>query len=68
MPKPRNPIDSEKIRVTTTPTVRAYLEELVKGGLYGKNAAEAAERLIARGIESLINDGALRRLAPRGRS
>jgi hypothetical protein len=45
-----------------------YLEELVGSGLYGKNPAEAAERLIALGIEDLIRQGTLKRRAPaRGR-
>jgi len=57
MPKPPNTIKSKKITVTTTLDVHAYLEQLVRGGLYGKNAAEAAERLISRGIEMLIRDG-----------
>lgn len=29
-------------------------------GLFGKNAAEAAERLIARGIEDLLRQGTLK--------
>jgi hypothetical protein len=62
MPKPPNLIGSESITVTTTPYVRRYLEQLVKGGLYGKNAAEAAERLISRSIEELIKQGSLRAL------
>lgn len=62
MPKPRNPIQSEKIILTTTPYIRAYLVELVKGGLYGKNVSEAAERLLSRAIEALIKDGILSRL------
>jgi hypothetical protein len=67
MPKPRNSIPSETIKVTTTPAVRVYLEELVKEGLYGKNPSEAADRLLARGIENLIKEGALRRLSTRGK-
>ena len=63
MAKPRNPVESEKILVTTTPYVRRYLEHLVAGGLYGKNVSEAAERLIARSIESLVREGILKRLS-----
>jgi hypothetical protein len=54
MPKPKNQIASEPLRITTTGQVRKYLEQLVLGGLYGKNPAEAAGRLIERGIEDLI--------------
>ena len=60
MAKPRNPVNTEKITIFTTPHVRAYLEALVSGGLYGKNAPEAAERLISRSIELLIRDGTLK--------
>lgn len=62
MAKPRNPVRSEKFTITTTPRVRLYLEQLVATGLYGKNAAEAADRLLSRGIEALIKDGTLRAL------
>ena len=54
MPKPKNSIASESLRISTTPQVRKYLEKLVLGGLYGKNPAEAAERILARGLEDLI--------------
>jgi hypothetical protein len=37
------------------------LDELVSGGLFGKNQAEAAERLMARGIENALKDGTLSR-------
>jgi hypothetical protein len=59
MAKPRNPVRSEKFTITTTPRVRLYLEKLVAMGLYGKNAPEAADRLLSRGIEALIRDGTL---------
>jgi len=42
------------LKVTTTEQIRKYLEILVSSGLYGRNPAEAAERLLERGIESLI--------------
>jgi hypothetical protein len=48
------------ITLSTTHGVESYLKELVAGGLFGKNTAEAAERLVARGIEALLRDGRLR--------
>jgi hypothetical protein len=48
-----------QITISTTPPVKKHLERLVVTGLYGKNAAEAAERLVARELEQLIKDGAL---------
>jgi len=62
MPKPPNTLDSVTITITTTPQVRSYLSELVTDGLYGKNVAEAAERLLAEVLKRLIEDGKLRRL------
>lgn len=59
----RNPNDigTVQLTVSTTPPVKGYLEQLVSTGLYGKNSAEAAERLVARALEDLINRGALKR-------
>jgi len=63
MARGRNRIETVMIHISTTPPVGNYLEELVSSGLYGKNTAEAAERLVARGIENLVREGALRRRA-----
>jgi len=59
MPKPRNRIPSKPLQVTTTPQVLTLLERLVDTGLYGKNVAEAAERLISRGLEHQVSQGVL---------
>lgn len=66
MGKPKNPIRSHKLTVTTTLVVRRYLEKLVLSGLFGKNAPEAAERLLARALEDLVDNGKLDRLRPGG--
>lgn len=47
MGRTRNPTRTVTFTISTTPTVRAYLEAIVERGLYGKNVAEAAERLIS---------------------
>ena len=60
MAKPKNRIESVPLQVTTTPQVRKLLEHLVDTGLYGKNVAEAAERLIAHELERRIDEGRLR--------
>lgn len=39
--------------------IRDYLFGLVATGLYGKNPADAAERLVARGIEQAISEGTI---------
>jgi len=51
MARKPNPIKSVQITVSTTPLLHSYLSALVDTGLYGKNAAEAAERLLAKGVE-----------------
>lgn len=62
MPRLPNKVKTVTITVSTTPPVHNYLETLVATGLFGKNAAEAAERLIARGIEEHLAEGTLIRL------
>jgi len=62
MPRLPNKVKTVTITVSTTPPVHNYLETLVATGLFGKNAAEAAERLIARGIEDHLAEGTLIRL------
>jgi hypothetical protein len=52
MARKPNPVKSVQITVSTTPLVHGYLSALVDTGLYGKNPAEAAERLIAKGDRS----------------
>ena len=55
MARKPNPVKSVQITVSTTPLVHGYLSALVDTGLYGKNPAEAAERLIAKGIEVALD-------------
>lgn len=63
MPRKKNQLTTVSITLSTTEPVIDYLEALVQSGLYGKNPAEAAERLIAIGIEDLIERGKLKRRA-----
>ena len=57
---------SVQITLSTTPTIRDYLSALVSTGLYGKNPAEAAERLVSKGIEQAISAGTImKRPAPK---
>lgn len=56
-----NSVTTITITISTTEGTQRYLEDLVSGGLFGKNPAEAAERLVARGIENLLRDGTLSR-------
>ncbi|NIR29534.1 MAG: hypothetical protein GWN84_09540 [Gammaproteobacteria bacterium] len=63
MPRKKNQLTTVSITLSTTQAVVDYLQALVESGLYGKNPAEAAERLTARGIEDLIERGKLQRRA-----
>lgn len=60
VPKPKNLLPSETVEFSTTPQVRAYLAQLVAGGLHGKSVAEAAERLVTLALSALLRDGGLR--------
>jgi hypothetical protein len=51
-----NHISTVQITISTTPPLKKLLEKLVSTGLYGKSAADAAERLIAREIERLLSN------------
>ena len=66
MPRSPNHIPTVQITVSTTPQVQGYLTRLVSTGLYGKNVAEAAERLIAQSVERLTREGSLPRRGRRG--
>ena len=54
MAKRQNLIPTVNITIAATPQIEKYLEQLVQTGIYGKNTAEAAVRLIERGIEQLV--------------
>lgn len=51
MPKPKNLLGTVTITISTTPSVEEALARLVSSGYYGKNTAEAAERLLALTLE-----------------
>jgi hypothetical protein len=59
MARSRNQAETVTITLSTTSQVRSFLEVLVADGTYGKNVAEAAERLIAERIRELKGEGSL---------
>lgn len=61
MARKPNSVTTVTITISTTEGIQRYLEDLVSGGLFGKNPAEAAERLVARGLEGLMREGTLNR-------
>ena len=64
MPRQKNTVKTSQITISTTPQVRAYLEQLAGGGLHGKTPAEAAERLIADRISEMILNKQLSQIPP----
>ena len=66
MARKPNDLSTVKITISTTESVQRHLEDLVSGGLFGKNPAEAAERLVARGIENVLREGTLSGIKPGG--
>jgi hypothetical protein len=61
MPRKPNRIKTVQLTLSTTQSVARYLDELVLTGLYGKNPADAAERMLVRAIHRLVDEGALGR-------
>lgn len=59
MARPRNLLKTQRITLSTSEQIGEYLEELANMGLWGKNATDAAERLIADQIRRLIQEGIL---------
>ncbi len=53
MARSRNPVETIQITLSTTPLMKSFLETLVEHGTFGKNAAEAAERLVAAKVSEL---------------
>lgn len=64
MPRKPNDLKTESFTLSTTRHVAQCLKQLVRTGFYGKNATEAAERLLARTLERMVNAGRLK--PPRG--
>ena len=64
MPRKPNDLKTEPLTLATTPQVVRYLRRLIKTGLYGKNAADAAERLLTRALEQMLRAGSIK--LPRG--
>ena len=54
MARTKNTVESVQITISTTKTVRAYLELLTAEGLNGKNVAETANVLITERIKELV--------------
>jgi hypothetical protein len=63
MARRKNLLKSRELILTVAPELHEDLENLVQAarGRYGKNATEAAERLVAEGLMALAREGLLLR-------
>jgi hypothetical protein len=61
MARPSNIQESVVIRITTTPVVKRYLQQLVDTGTWGKNVADAAERVVSMSLSDMVDSGKLRK-------
>lgn len=56
MARTKNQVDTVNVTLAMTPTMVEYLKHLVETGFYGKNHAEAAERLLAQALELKLRE------------
>jgi hypothetical protein len=66
MPRPKNVAPTRQLTISTGENVVELLNSLAATQLYGKNAAEVAERLIADKLDELVDQGKLP-APPRGK-
>lgn len=65
MARGKNVAGTVTITVSTTAEVKQYLELLAGGGLYGKNAAEAANFVLSESLRGLVKEGVLPSVLPK---
>jgi hypothetical protein len=63
--KGKNLVPTATITVSTTEPVEEYLADLVHTGFFGKNTAEAAEKVLVLGLDYLIEQKKLSRREPK---
>ncbi|MDC0276153.1 MAG: hypothetical protein ACKVJU_09315 [Verrucomicrobiales bacterium] len=61
MARPKNTLKTVQVTISTTEQVKDVLEALTNSGMYGKNAADTAQRLMLERIRDLQQTG----MAPR---
>ena len=56
MARTKNQVDTVNVTLAMTPKMVEHLKRLVETGFYGKNHAEAAERLLAQLLEQKLRE------------
>lgn len=64
MARSKNQVQTVQLTVAATPQMVEFLRQLTSTGLFGKNPAEAAERLLARALEERLRTGELTTTKP----
>lgn len=59
MARKENQLETVQVTISTTEPVVEHLKALVSTGLYGKNHAEAAERLISQALAQMAHSNQL---------
>ena len=59
MPREKNPSETVRITISTTPEVADSLDRLSKIGFFGQTRAAVADSLLKEKIRQLIKDGEL---------
>lgn len=52
MPRPKNPLPSEELRIKITPELRRRLEKLVQTGRFGNNVNQTVGQLLPDAVEA----------------
>ncbi len=61
MPRTRNPVETELVKISTTPWAVRTLDKLAKTGRFGKNAAQVAEELLRAKLREVEKEGWLKK-------
>jgi hypothetical protein len=64
MARNKSPVGTVQERFSGNWLIRAYLQDLVQTGLYGRTPGEAAERLVSQRIQRAIEQGIISRRPP----
>jgi hypothetical protein len=57
--RPRNQIETARITFSPSAEVVAYIDDLVRVGIFGKARADVVNTMVARELERLIREGFL---------
>ncbi len=65
MPRTRNSVETERVKISTTPWVVETLDVLAKTGRFGKSPSEVADELLRAKLREIELEGWLQKRSPR---